>query len=270
MQPIWLASRPQSCANTSLGIAPHSLRAVDETLLNSVLGHCPDIDVIHIHVAEQLKEIEDCLYWSGQRPVEWLFEHFQVNEKWCLIHATHMSEKETAQLASSGAVAGLCPTTEANLGDGVFNARDYFSHKGKWGIGSDSHISVSPVEELRWLEYTQRLVTHQRNVLNSKSIPGTGSNLYQQACAGGAQATARLTGKIQAGYRADFVVIDNRHPRLYGRQQNDLIDSWIFSGNDNPVTEVFVGGVKVIADGHHEDEQRITAAFQTTLDQLAG
>ena len=256
--------------NATLGIAPHSLRAVDEELLTNVLNQCPDIDVIHIHVAEQLKEINDCLNWSQQRPVEWLLNHFSVNDKWCLIHATHMDETETSRLASSSAVAGLCPTTEANLGDGFFNAPQYFSNNGHWGIGSDSHISISPVEELRWLEYGQRLLSHQRNVLNTQNQPATGAHLYQQASNGGAQATARLTGKIQSGYRADFVVIDNHHPRLYGRKKDDMIDSWIFSGNDNPVTDVFVGGSRVIADGQHENEAQINKTFKTTVDQLAG
>ena len=268
---VELLEKPvQQSANDSLGIAPHSLRAVDETLLSNVLGHCRDIKVIHIHVAEQLKEIEDCLDWSQQRPVEWLFNHVDVNEKWCLIHATHMTENETLDLANSGAVAGLCPTTEANLGDGLFNASSYFSNQGRWGIGSDSHISISPVEELRWLEYGQRLISHQRNVLNAHEQASTGTHLYQHACQGGAQATARLTGKIQSGYRADFIALDNGHPRLYGRQSNDLIDSWIFSGNDNPVKEVFVGGKKIISEGRHYDEERINDTFKTTIDQLAG
>lgn len=256
--------------NTSLGIAPHSLRAVDEALLQDVLDQLPDADVVHIHAAEQHKEIEQCLQWSGQRPVEWLLNHFNLNEKWCLIHATHMNVWETAQLARSGAVAGLCPTTEANLGDGIFNTQQFFSLDGNWGIGSDSHISISPVEELRWLEYAQRLISKRRNILNSNDMPSTGTYLYRQACHGGALATGRLTGRIQAGYRADFVVIDTLHPRLYARSQNDLMDSWIFSGNDNPVTDVFIGGTRVITDGQHGDEQRIRTAFQATIDRLAG
>ena len=236
-----LARATAGHANASLGIAPHSLRAVDEALLQTILQQLPDIDVIHIHIAEQVKEVEDCIAWCGQRPVEWLLERFPVNEKWCLIHATHMNESETRRLAASGAVAGLCPTTEANLGDGFFNAPDYLRHRGCWGIGSDSHISISPVEELRWLEYGQRLLKHQRNVLNSTQMPATGANLYQQACAGGAAATARRSGKICSGYRADFIVVNPDHPRLYGRHHSDLIDSWIFSGNDNPVDGCLCG-----------------------------
>lgn len=254
--------------NRSLGIAPHSLRAVDEALLTDVLRQSSDIDIIHIHIAEQQKEVDDCLSWSGQRPVEWLFDRFQPDARWCLIHATHMNQKETAQLAGSGAVAGLCPTTEANLGDGLFNAADYIERHGHWGIGSDSHISISPVEELRWLEYGQRLLTQRRCVLGSQAMSSTGRNLFQQACAGGARATGRLAGKIEPGYRGDFIVIDGVHPRLYGRRGDDLIDSWLFSGNGNPVTDVFVGGRHVIRDGHHADEIQINTRFKKTVNKL--
>ena len=252
-----------------LGIAPHSLRAVNQELLQHVLGGC-EYEVIHIHVAEQLKEVEDCLAWSKQKPVEWLFNHFDVDHSWCLIHATHMSREETHKLAHSGAVAGLCPTTEANLGDGFFNIEHYFSARGRWGIGSDSHISISPVEELRWLEYGQRLLNNQRNVLNSETQSSTGAFLYLNALAGGAQATARGTGKIEAGYRADLIVLDIGHPRLCGRQENDLLDSWIFSGNENPVKDVFVGGVKVITDGVHQMQEAIIKQFNSTINRLAG
>jgi len=256
--------------NASLGIAPHSLRAVSQSLVNDVLSMCEQTEVIHIHVAEQLKEVNDCLDWSDQRPVEWLLNHFNVDEKWCLIHATHLTSQETKNLASSGALAGLCPTTEANLGDGFFNAEKYFSHNGRWGIGSDSHISISPTEELRWLEYTQRLQTNRRNVLNSKTEKNTGSHLYQQALTGGAQATARPTGIIKKGYRADFVVIDDEHPRIYGRQKDDLLNSYIFSGNENPVKDVYVGGKKVIENGHHQHEDIIGQNFKLAINRLAG
>ncbi len=256
--------------NASLGIAPHSIRAIDESLLNDMLAACRQAKVIHIHVAEQLKEVNDCLAWSDQRPVEWLLNHFKVDDRWCLIHATHMTEAETLALAKSGATAGLCPTTEANLGDGFFKAEHYFSVKGKWGIGSDSHISISPTEELRWLEYGQRLQTKCRNVLTSTDQASTGTHLYLQALAGGAQSTARLSGMVKPGYRADFVVIDNDHPRLYGRQQDDLIDSYVFSGNENVVKDVYVGGKKVISNGRHENEEAIKQKFKAVINRLAG
>ncbi len=264
-----LATPVSKSGNASLGIAPHSLRAINPELLQQVLS-AGKHDIVHIHIAEQLKEVEECLAWSKQSPVEWLFDHFDVDYSWCLIHATHMSPEETSRLAKSGAVAGLCPTTEANLGDGFFNVEPYFSKQGAWGIGSDSHISISPVEELRWLEYGQRLLANQRNVTNTNAQPSTGTFLYLQAAAGGAQAAARSSGKIEAGYRADFVVLDDEHPRLYGRQENDLIDSWVFSGNENPVKDVYVGGVKVIEDGFHQKENAINTQFQATINRLAG
>ena len=172
-------------------------------------------------------------------------------------------------MAKSGSVAGLCPTTEANLGDGFFNAIDYFSANGRWAIGSDSHISIDPVEELRWLEYGQRLQTRNRNLLVSASNSNTGRNLLDGALQGGAQACGRKIGRIETGFRADFVALDAQHPRLYGRKQDDLIDSWIFSGNANLVKSVFVGGNKVIDQGQHRDEETITQNFRRTLDQLA-
>ncbi len=254
----------------AVGIAPHSLRAVTPELLTNVLEtSLKDIKVIHIHIAEQIKEVEDCLLWSNQRPVEWLFNHFEINGKWCLIHATHMCGREARKLAASSAIAGLCPSTEANLGDGFFAISDYHSDGGRWGIGSDSQISVSPVEELRWLEYGSRLTTGLRNVITDSGTPNTGKVLLDAALAGGAQACGRATGKIAAGYRADFVVLDHEHPRLYGRHGNDVVDSWIFSGNENPVRDVFVGGRKVINQGHHTHAREIERNFQRTIDQLS-
>ena len=259
-----------SDANASVGIAPHSLRAVDQALLGEVIESLDDLAAIHLHIAEQTKEVDDCLAWSGKRPVEWLYDHFEVDPRWCLIHATHMTAEETAMMAQSGCVAGLCPTTEANLGDGFFNAVDYFAADGCWAIGSDSHISIDPVEELRWLEYGQRLVTRGRNLLVSKQHVNTGRNLLEGALRGGAQACGRKLGSIATGYRADFVVLDSQHPRLYGRSEDDLLDSWIFSGNQNLVKHVYIGGKKVIDNGHHVSEAEIALNYRHTLDQLAG
>ena len=257
-------------ANTSVGIAPHSLRAIDRELLSEVIGSLDRLASIHIHIAEQTKEVDDCLAWSGQRPVAWLFDNFEVNSDWCLIHATHMDAAETRSMAGSGCIAGLCPTTEANLGDGFFNARDYLAQQGRWAIGSDSHISIDPVEELRWLEYGMRLQTRRRNVLASATTANTGRNLLGAALAGGARACGRAVGSIAPGYRADLLVLDCDHPRLYGRRRDDLIDSWIFSGNENLVRDVYIGGKKLIADGHHANEDMIARNYRVTLDQLAG
>ncbi len=256
-------------ADANVGIAPHSLRAIDANLLGEVLGAHDDLAAIHIHIAEQTREVDDCVAWSGARPVDWLYDHFDVDAGWCLIHATHMTESETARAAASGAVAGLCPTTEANLGDGFFDAERYLAARGAWAIGSDSHISIDPVEELRWLEYGLRLQTRRRNLISDAATPNTGRRLLDGAWAGGAQACGRRCGRIEVGYRADFVALDADHPRLYGRARDDLLDSWIFSGNENLVRDVYIGGRKVIDAGHHADEARIAQAYRAALDDLA-
>jgi formimidoylglutamate deiminase len=256
-------------ANCSVGIAPHSLRAINRELLAEVIGSLDGLAAIHLHIAEQTKEVDDCLAWSGRRPVEWLYENFDVDRHWCLIHATHMSPAETSRMAASGCIAGLCPTTEANLGDGFFNAVEFLGEGGSWAIGSDSHISIDPVEELRWLEYGMRLRTRRRNVLVSETSINTGRNLLDGALHGGAAACGRNTGSIAIGQRADFIILDHNHPRLYGRRGDDVIDSWIFSGNDNLVRDVYVGGDKLIDNGHHAAEEKIAANYRATLDQLA-
>jgi formimidoylglutamate deiminase len=250
-------------ANCSVGIAPHSLRAINRELLAEVIDSLDGLAAIHLHIAEQTREVDDCLAWCGQRPVEWLYDNFNVDRNWCLIHATHMTATETSSMADSGCIAGLCPTTEANLGDGFFNAVDFFAREGNWAIGSDSHISVDPVEELRWLEYGMRLQTRHRNVLVSETTLNSGRNLLDGALSGGALACGRRTGNIASGYRADFIVLDHRHPRLYGRRDDDLVDSWVFSGNDNLVRDVYVGGKKL-----HADEDAIAQNYRDTLDQL--
>ena len=257
-------------ANASVGIAPHSLRAIDHELLTEVISGVGDIAAIHIHIAEQTREVDDCLEWCGQRPVEWLMRNFEVDSSWCLVHATHLNDAELSAMAGSGCIAGLCPTTEANLGDGFFNAPDYLAQNGRWAIGSDSHISVDPVEELRWLEYGMRLQTRRRNVLASPTVANTGRNLLDAALAGGAQACGRKIGSIAPGYRADLLALDCDHARLYGRRQDDLVDSWIFSGNENLVRDVYIGGKKLIVNGHHADEETIAQNYRATLDQLAG
>ncbi len=256
-------------AGAAVGIAPHSLRAIDETLLREVVAAHDDLAAIHIHIAEQTREVDDCVAWSGTRPVDWLCDHFDVDAGWCLIHATHMSDDESARLAASGAVAGLCPTTEANLGDGFFNAAQYFDAGGAWAIGSDSHISIDPVEELRWLEYGLRLQTRRRSLASDTATPNPGRYLLDGALTGGARACGRKIGSIAVGYRADLVVLDANHPRLHGRARNDLLDSWIFSGNENLVRDVYIDGRKVIDAGHHADEARIANAYRAALDDLA-
>ncbi len=268
---ILSAVEDMNSRNYAVGIAPHSLRAISEALLNEVIDVLPkeQLAAIHVHVAEQTREVQDSVEWCGEAPVEWLLNRFDLDPQWCLIHATHMSARETRHLAQSGAVVGLCPTTEANLGDGFFNLVDYVEQGGTWAIGSDSHISISPVEELRWLEYGQRLLYKQRNVMAVKQNLNTGMALYSSALAGGDQSSGRDIGSIEAGRRADFIVIDNQHPRLYGRNEDSLIDSWIFSGNENLVRDVYVGGVKVIDDGRHINEEKIEIDFKRVIDELS-
>ena len=256
-----------------IGIAPHSLRAVSpEALAAVVAGVQSDDDMapIHIHVAEQEREVEDCLAWSNMRPVEWLLSEAPVDGRWCLVHATHMTAEETRGLAASDAVAGLCPTTEANLGDGLFALPDYLRSGGKFGIGSDSNISISPIEELRWLEYGQRLARRQRLVAASEDTPSTGARLYNAALAGGAQALGRPIGRIEPGGRADLVVLDAEHPSLIGRTGDGLLDSLVFAGNRTPVRDVVVAGRRVVRDGRHAAEDAALIAFRDALKALDG
>ncbi|MBP2299282.1 formimidoylglutamate deiminase [Azospirillum picis] len=252
-----------------LGIAPHSLRAVPDALLGETVAAHPD-GPIHIHVAEQRKEVEDCLAHHGRRPVEHLLATQPVDGRWCLIHATHMTDTEVRGVAASGAVAGLCLTTEANLGDGFYAAERYLGLGGRWGVGSDSHISVSPVEELRWLEYGVRLTSGRRTVLSGGPRRSTGRRLVEDAQAGGAQATSFETGRIAPGRRADIVVLDTGHPLLAARTGDALLDGWIFSGNVPLVSDVVVAGRTVVRDRRHPREEEIAGRFKKTLGRLLG
>jgi formimidoylglutamate deiminase len=253
-----------------VGIALHSLRAVPEAAMRGVLesGLARDRP-IHIHVAEQIGEVQDCLAIRNARPVDWLLDHAPVDARWCLVHATHLSETETARLAASGAVAGLCPTTEANLGDGLFPLKTYLDAGGRIGIGSDSHISVSVVEELRWLEYGQRLATRHRNVSASQASPSTGETLFRHALSGGAQAAGVSTGALAKAARADFVVLDDASPLLAGRDTAHLLDSFVFAGNANLVRRVVAGGETVVDEFRHRDRERIAARYRDVVERLA-
>jgi formimidoylglutamate deiminase len=255
--------------DAATGVAPHSLRAVTGELLDEVLTGFGSSGPIHIHVAEQVGEVEECTAWSGRRPVQWLFDNQDIDARWCLVHATHMNAQEITLLARSGAVAGLCPTTEANLGDGPFEAVAFAAEQGRFGVGSDSNISVSPVEELRWLEYGQRLKHRRRNVLAGGPNRSTARQLLEGALAGGAQACGRRVGRIEPGYRADLLVIDSDHPLLLGRKKDALLDSWVFAGNVNLVRDVYVGGKRVIHEGVHARQEPIGARFRQVMGELA-
>jgi formimidoylglutamate deiminase len=260
------ATQDEQCA---VGMALHSLRAVQPAGLREVLA-APQArsGPIHIHIAEQLAEVEECLNVHRARPVAWLLANAAVDARWCLVHATHLTRTERTDLAASGAVAGLCPTTEANLGDGLFSLRPYVDAEGAWGIGSDSHVSVSPVEELRWLEYGQRLTGLRRNVMAWAKAPHTGLNLWRGALAGGAQASGRAVGAMAPGKRADLLVLDHDAPELAGRDINTLLDTAIFSGNRNLVTDVMVGGRWVVRAGRHTHEERIAKRYRATVTRM--
>jgi formimidoylglutamate deiminase len=251
----------------NVGIAPHSLRAVTAGHLSALLD-CHREGPIHIHAAEQVREVADCLAFTGARPVEWLLRHAALDTRWCVVHATHLSPGETSQLARCGAVAGLCPITEANLGDGIFPAADYRAAQGRWGIGTDSHIRLDAAAELRQLEYAQRLLLGQRNVLARPDQPSTGASLYQAALSGGAQALGLPVGAIAPGHRADFLVLDADHPDLAGRARDTVLDTWIFAQGRSLIRDVIAGGRIVVENRRHRERERIDAAYRRTLRKL--
>ncbi|MGP1667092.1 MAG: formimidoylglutamate deiminase [Rhodanobacter sp.] len=253
--------RRQQSDDLRVGIALHSLRAVPAP---TVRHDGP----IHIHIAEQIGEVQDCLAIRGARPVEWLFDHADVNARWCLVHATHLTEAETVQLANSGAVAGLCPTTEANLGDGLFPLAAYQDAGGTLGIGSDSHISISPVEELRWLEYGQRLNTRHRNVAARHEGDSVGETLWRHALHGGQQASGLSADGLGMGASVDLIVLDDESPLLAARDERSLLDSFLFAGNTPLVRDVMVGGRWQVRGFHHHDETRIAARYRATMTAL--
>ncbi|MBV7454546.1 formimidoylglutamate deiminase [Acidovorax sp. sif1233] len=248
-----------------LGLAPHSLRAVPpESLTAAVQGlaaldpHAP----IHIHIAEQTQEVDDCIAWSGQRPVRWLLDHAPVDERWCLVHATHMTPDEYAGAARSGAVAGICPTTEANLGDGIFDMPLWLQQGGRWGVGSDSHACVNAAEELLMLEYSQRLSRRQRNVLASAAQPEVATAMTLQAVAGGAQAAGRAVGGIAVGQQADMVVLDAQHVALRDLPAHSMLSAHVFgSHRTSAIGSLWVAGVRRVSGGRHVLHESAARAF---------
>jgi len=254
-----------------LGAAFHSLRAVTPQALDAVVTHVRGYDdtaPLHIHMAEQMSEVDDCVAWSGQRPVEWLLNHHNLDAGWCLVHATHMTEYETQALAESGAVVSLCPTTEANLGDGFFPLKSYLDSGGRIAIGSDSHISVSPIAELRLLEYGQRLIFQKRNIAATQEMPHTGQRLYCTALKGGAQAAGFNSGRLEVGKTADLITIDPASPLLVGTPDKYLLDRYIFNGNHCPVKDVMTAGKWIVKDRNHPKSEEIGKNFCVTMKKL--
>jgi formimidoylglutamate deiminase len=239
-----------------LGLAPHSLRAVPPDSLREALAGLHALDAtapVHIHIAEQTAEVDACLAWSGQRPVQWLLEHAPVDARWCLVHATHMSAEESTRAARTGAVAGLCPSTEANLGDGIFDAPTWLQAGGRWGVGSDSHACVNAAEELMLLEYSQRLATRQRNVLASAAQPSVATSMTLQAVAGGAQASARPVAGLAVGQQADMVVLDAQHPLLRDLPTPAaMLSAHVFASHrQSALHQVWVAGHLRVDHGQH-------------------
>ncbi len=261
----------QHIPQINIGFAHHSLRAVSPDMLTegtaAMRALLPDAP-IHIHAAEQMAEVEGCLEWSQKRPVQWLLENGSVDDKWCFIHCTHMTTDEIKGLAQSGVVAGLCPTTEANLGDGIFPLMEYFEAGGRFAIGSDSHISVSMTEELRWLEYVQRLLRQERTLLKDHDLPSVGAMLFEKTLQGGAQALGRKCGRIEIGHRADFLVLDADAAVMSGKLRDHILDTAIFAMAQTPVRHVMAGGRWVIQDGRHKREEQIKANYLKVMQKL--
>ena len=249
--------------DAKVGIAPHSLRAVTAESLAQLSILKPDAPM-HIHIAEQIKEVEDCLIWSEERPVNWLMEHAEVNERWCLVHATHLSTYEREQIIKSGAIAGLCPITEANLGDGIFNGVDFLTDGGRIGIGSDSNVLISVAEELRTLEYSQRLRDRGRNML-SQAHKSTGQHLVEKVLQGGAQASGRKIGKLAPGYRGDIIALDQNHPAFAGVERESWMNNWVFAANSPALSNVWVCGQLLMSTGQHHKREKIRARYAQTM-----
>jgi formiminoglutamate deiminase len=251
--------------DANVGIAPHSLRAVTPEELEAIIP-LADGGPIHIHAAEQTKEVDDCVAWSGARPVEWLLDHAQVDRRWCLVHATHMTAAETQRLAASGAVAGLCPITEANLGDGIFPAYEYLKAGGHFGIGTDSNVQIDAAGELRALEYAQRLGTRSRNVLAESPGRSTGRDLYEAALAGGAQALGQTGTGICEGASADILSLDSADPVYFGRKGDAQLDSWIFAGGR--IDCVWRAGRKLVRQGKHIEREVVSARYRRAIQSV--
>ena len=256
----------------ALGLAPHSLRAVPPDSLQAALqglhALLPQAPV-HIHIAEQVQEVQDCLAWSGLRPVQWLMAHAPVDHRWCLVHATHMAPDECASAARSGAVAGLCPTTEANLGDGIFDLPQWLAQGGRWGVGSDSQVCVNAAQELLMLEYSQRLQRRERNVLSSPQHPQVATAMTLQAVAGGAQACGRPVAGLATGQQADFVILDTGHLALSGLPAEMAHAAHVFASHrTSAVREVWVAGKARVTPQGHALRERAQQDFVRTRRQL--
>ena len=262
----WTSDSVSHQEGVVLGLAPHSLRAVSPASLAALAPLMEDRPV-HIHVAEQRQEVADCQQTLNARPVQWLLDNLAVDARWCFIHATHTDPSEISNLADSNAVTGLCPISEANLGDGLFSLPEYLSRGGKIGIGSDSNILLSLIEELRTLEYGQRLAKEARNVAAAGPSPSTGRTLFEAALSGGAQALKGAKG-LSEGQPADILALDDKSEVLVGRQDDKILDSLIFAGSNALIRTVWRGGKKLVRDGRHIHKDEIVSRYLKSITRL--
>ncbi len=251
-----------------LGVAPHSLRAVTPEELGQVVRLAAQGAPVHIHAAEQTREVDECYAWSQLRPVEWLLTHAGLDARWCIVHATHMTEREVVGLAASGAIVGLAPTTEADLGDGIFPGHAYLAAGGRFGVGSDSNTIVDPFAELRQFEWSQRTRARRRNVLGSAGDGTIGTGLWVRAARGGAQAVAQPVGALEAGRRADLVVLNPSDPALAGQAADDILDAAIFGPSRAPVRDVMAGGKWIVREGRHVAEEEVFGRYRAALARI--
>lgn len=252
--------------HATLGVAPHSLRAVTPDELAAIQS-LAQTGPIHIHAAEQLREVDECVAWSGARPVEWLLSNAAIDRRWCIVHATHLSEREVRALAASGATAGLCPITEANLGDGTFPAAEYLRASGVFGVGTDSNVLINAAQELRQLEYSQRLQQHTRNVLAGGANRSVGRTLYEGALSGGAQALGVATG-FEVGAPADMFSLAIDDVAFASRSGDAIVDTFVFSGGDTCIDRVWRAGVCLVSNGRHRDREVIEARYRSALQRV--
>ena len=260
--------RAEQSDTLRVGCALHSLRAVPPDAMTAVLAALPSDSRIHIHIGEQTGEVDDCVAVRGVRPVQWLLDHADVDARWTLVHATHLDDAEVAATARSGATVAICPTTEANLGDGLFRLRDYLDAGGAWGIGSDSHISVSPVEELRWLEYGQRLATRRRNIATSPQVRSVGETLLGGVLASAAASTGHTIDSVRDGQPGDAFSLSMDSPVMAGADDDDAIDRWMFSGNRPLVDRVWVGRQCVVEGGRHRAVDDVAQRYRVAMTRL--
>jgi len=272
---IWRASQRINAAGRPLlnaGVALHSLRAAHAEDIRTLQALVGDADVpIHIHISEQQQEVRDCLAATGQRPMQWLCNAFAPDARWQLVHATHSTPEEIEAVATAGAGVVICPGTEGNLGDGLCDLRGWLEAGVPVSLGSDSHVTRGWVEELRWLEYGQRLGLRQRNVAAAPGRePSTAARLFEASRAGSAAPAGFASWGLLEGARADFLVLDAQHSGLLGMPVSHLLDALVFATQGEAISDVFVAGRQVLAGGRHQQQERINGDFARAMRDLWG